>query len=523
MQKAEEAESSSSAASNSAIVAESYAHGDTGAREYEAVDNAKYYYEQAKQISQGINGVIPMGTVAFANIPTSGLKYGYMYNISDEFISDERFADGAGLYYGPGNNIIWVAGDKWDVTAASSVTGVKGAKEDTYRQGNVNITSENIGALAEDGDSAENTATFTSGDAASATAWTDVSVLQSGEKHKSVFNKISTMFKNIRYLYKMLGTSDISTIGNGTVTGAVTTINDGLSNYETLANVKSKGSATQGIYFDSNGVAQPMSYTVAKSVPSNAVFTDTNTWRGIQNNLTSTSTTDSLSAYQGKLLANGSARDSTKVAKSGDTMTGVLSVEGIKDTGAWFDLMRNGVIRASFFANYDGAGATIRTNGGLGLYLTNHYIDMDGIAKISYTSGNIDLCTNGSVRAMNLSDNAFRTFEALGFTNKSSRRVKENIHDITESEAKKLLDVNVVSFDYIEAIGGQKGQYGVIAEDVINILPSVVSIPNGYDENDDSDIDNILGVDYSKFVPFLIKMVQMQQKEVDALKAEIQK
>ena len=40
---------------------------------------------------------------------------------------------------------------------------------------------------------------------------------------------------------------------------------------------------------------------------------DTNTWRGIQNNLTSDSTTESLSAKQGKNLANGSARDSTKV------------------------------------------------------------------------------------------------------------------------------------------------------------------------------------------------------------------
>lgn len=37
------------------------------------------------------------------------------------------------------------------------------------------------------------------------------------------------------------------------------------------------------------------------------------TWRGIQNNLTSDSTTDSLSAAQGKALANGSARDSTKL------------------------------------------------------------------------------------------------------------------------------------------------------------------------------------------------------------------
>lgn len=41
-------------------------------------------------------------------------------------------------------------------------------------------------------------------------------------------------------------------------------------------------------------------HTVEKDVPSNAVFTDT--WRGIQNNLTSDSTTDSLSAAQGKAL-----------------------------------------------------------------------------------------------------------------------------------------------------------------------------------------------------------------------------
>jgi phage-related protein len=49
-----------------------------------------------------------------------------------------------------------------------------------------------------------------------------------------------------------------------------------------------------------NGGIKTSGYTIAKSVPSNAVFTDT--WRGIQNNLTSTSTTESLSAYQGKLL-----------------------------------------------------------------------------------------------------------------------------------------------------------------------------------------------------------------------------
>lgn len=61
------------------------------------------------------------------------------------------------------------------------------------------------------------------------------------------------------------------------------------------------GSATQPVYF-SGGKPVACSYTLAKSVPSNAVFTDTNTWRGIQNNLTSDSTSDSLSAAQGKAL-----------------------------------------------------------------------------------------------------------------------------------------------------------------------------------------------------------------------------
>lgn len=40
------------------------------------------------------------------------------------------------------------------------------------------------------------------------------------------------------------------------------------------AKATSKGSATKGVYFDANGAAQEMTYTVSKSVPSDAVFTD---------------------------------------------------------------------------------------------------------------------------------------------------------------------------------------------------------------------------------------------------------
>lgn len=221
------AQASASESSVYSKISKSYAIGTDGeVRENDNADNAKYYYEQAKQISQGLNGIIPMGTVAFADLPTSGMNYGWMYNISDDFTSDERFNDGGGIYYGAGNNVIWMSDDKWDVTASSGVTGVKGDKETAYRQGNVNITPKNIGALAEDGDTNNNSVTFTTADSISSAEWTDVEQMKSGEKHSSLFNKISTMFKNMRYLYKMLGSTDISAIGDGTTTGAIAAQNE---------------------------------------------------------------------------------------------------------------------------------------------------------------------------------------------------------------------------------------------------------------------------------------------------------
>ncbi|MCM1217491.1 MAG: phage tail protein, partial [Lachnospiraceae bacterium] len=76
----------------------------------------------------------------------------------------------------------------------------------------------------------DHTAAFTSVDVADAgaTAWTAVTKLSSGETHRSIFNKISAMFKNVRYLYKRLGITDISKIGDGTVTGAISELNTGM-------------------------------------------------------------------------------------------------------------------------------------------------------------------------------------------------------------------------------------------------------------------------------------------------------
>ena len=96
---------------------------------------------------------------------------------------------------------IFYKGVDYSSPTSSGVSGVKGNKETVYRVGNVNITPENVGALAENGDSKDNIVTYTSADATTADTWTDVAVLATGEKHSSLFAKISTMFKNIRYIY----------------------------------------------------------------------------------------------------------------------------------------------------------------------------------------------------------------------------------------------------------------------------------------------------------------------------------
>ena len=85
--------------------------------------------------------------------------------------------------------------------------------------------------LDADGDSAGNTVTFTSSDVPDSsvtkdTGWTTSGALSSGETHESFMTKISRMIKNIRWIYKLIGTTDISSIGNGTITGGLSSLND---------------------------------------------------------------------------------------------------------------------------------------------------------------------------------------------------------------------------------------------------------------------------------------------------------
>lgn len=168
---------------------------------------------------------------------------------------------------------------------------------------------------------------------------------------------------------------------DGTITAASGFIGSLSGNASTAtALTTSAGSATHPVYF-SGGKPVACTYTLAKSVPADAKFTDTNTWRGVQNNLTSDSTSDSLSAAQGKALkalVDGKAPSNhshSYLPLSGGTMSGTATITWA-DSGNWgnsnkdvtFPVIRGGL---SWFGQSDGIQlyAVETQNDNLELYL----------------------------------------------------------------------------------------------------------------------------------------------------------
>jgi len=112
---------------------------------------------------------------------------------------------------------------------------------------------------------------------------------------------------------------------------------------------------------------------------------------------------------------------------------------------------------------------------------------------------------------------AYKPVYASAFSVQSSRRYKENIVDMADADAEKLLDIGIRRFDYIN---GKKNAAGCIAEEIENIFPDVCVY--GLEKETDTE-EKLIGIDYSKFVPYLMKMIQIQQKEINSMKEILQK
>ncbi len=287
---AAESESNALQSANNALVSET---------------NSKKYYDQVKNISESLSGALrPMGTVLFSNLPSvSSVTDGDMYNISDEFVTTSDFVEGAGITEPAGSNVYKTSGGKWDVLAGSPVTGIKGSSESSYRRGNVDITPSNIGLGNVDNtaDSEKSVKYATSaGSASSASKATGV--VDYGATNKTIqigYSGNGITGDEIKYI------AGYTTGNNSDVNAKIKDVSkDALKSWLGLGSLAYSSATIPTIpsSLPANGgnSATVNGHTVNSNVPANAKFTDT--WRGIQNNLTSTSTTDSLSAAQGKAL-----------------------------------------------------------------------------------------------------------------------------------------------------------------------------------------------------------------------------
>lgn len=153
------------------VLAESYAIGGTGTREGEDTDNAKYYMEQAKQQTGGI----PTKVSELEN------DAGYIKKDVDNLVN----------YY--------------DKTTTDQ------------KLANIDLTDY----LKKTGDASNTTVAFTEP--------ADLAQPTTGEKLSGIIGKVSLAIKNIKTLISLIGNTDISSIGNGTVTGAISDVNGNLN------------------------------------------------------------------------------------------------------------------------------------------------------------------------------------------------------------------------------------------------------------------------------------------------------
>ena len=92
-----------------------------------------------------------------------------------------------------------------------------------------------------------------------------------------------------------------------------------------------------------------------------------------------------------------------------------------------------------------------------------------------------------------------------GITTASDRKLKDNIEPTSIQALDKINALNLVAFDYIKDKTHE--EIGLIAQEVLNIIPGSVEKYEGK--------DNHLTINYSKFVPYLIKAIQELNEKIE--------
>lgn len=154
--------------------------------------------------------------------------------------------------------------------------------------------------------------------------------------------------------------------------------------------------------------------------------------------------------------------------------------------------------------NFDNA-ATARTNLGLGYYAT-----LSAASAISLTNTTDSTSTTtGAIQTDGGIGVALSVYAGGNVTAYSDARLKENIEVIPDALSK----VQTLSGYTYDRTDMDLRQTGVIAQEVLEVLPEAVTAP--------SDEDGYYGVNYGSMVGLLIEAIKEQQKQIDDLKAQL--
>lgn len=92
-----------------------------------------------------------------------------------------------------------------------------------------------------------------------------------------------------------------------------------------------------------------------------------------------------------------------------------------------------------------------------------------------------------------------------GITTASDRRLKENIKPTPVNALDKIKELNLIAFDYIKDKSYE--EIGLIAQEVQEVIPSAIETYAGEDTH--------LTINYSKFIPYLIKAIQELNQKLE--------
>lgn len=497
-QKATEIIGKAESAADSATKAQSYAVGGTGSREGEDFDNAKYYYQQAKDISEGLKGGLqPHGTVAFADLPAlADVSTGWMFNISDEFTTTDDFKEGAGNVIPAGANIYKTSDEKWDVLAGTPVTGIKGVNEDSFRRGNVVLTAENVGAVSTGGDTAENTTAFTAAPAREN--------LKSGESHATLFGKIVKWFSDLKEV------AFTGKIPWSDVTGKPST------------------------YAPSSHTHDERYYTESEV---NSIYS------GIMQNLISGD--ENVTTKLSKNIANGDATLDNRITAVANALKGYLPLSGGTLTGS-LDIASgkyihgthtNGTILDILVLNKNNNCHVGNDTTPTFLHGAGYQLDISGAFICPNVSNQMSCGTKNKLWTT--------VFSKTGAINTSDRTKKHNIIDLTEAYEQLFLKLKPKSFIFND---GDRVHIGAISQDVEDAMQELGIEPRQfagfckdiryeyteYNEEDGTPVEsskvpckdedgNIIydyALRYQEFIFLTVHMVQKLWNRVEILEKE---